>query len=259
MEDRLFPIMMWVLKNHFKGRFLNFSPKEPVFPQKYFWFLFLGFTLSNAILAHAQLPLFGEWMVGIMGLGLPWGLGLFFYRKPVHRPETLFREDWISTPPIWLAAVLLAGAAFLRFVQLTALSLWPLYDEGKSGYFSAQLATGAPFQMLYDFSQLPPFYIWLHGIFFKIFGISLFSLWCLPALLSILTVPAAYFAVRAHCSKTFALVFCGLVAFSFWPLYVGRFSHQGSLLLLWEFLVLWLGAECPLSHPLRGSPRPDFS
>ena len=147
-------------------------------------------------------------------------------------------EDWIPAPSFGVIAVLFLVAGFLRFTQLTTLSLWPLTDEAKSAYYSLQLAAHGSFQMLYDFSQLPPFYIWFQGIFFKIFGISLFSLWCLPAFLSLLTVGAAYFGARAHLNKTFALVFCGLMAFSFWPLYVGRFSHQGSLLLLWEMLVL---------------------
>jgi hypothetical protein len=216
---------------------LNLTSNGSSLPPQVFWLLFLIFTFSNALLAYAVLPVLWQWTVGVLGLVLPWGMGWIFYRK-AGNAKSLGLEDWIPAPSFWLMAVLFLGAAFLRFTQLTTLSLWPLTDEAKSAYYSLQLATHGSFQMLYDFSQLPPFYIWLLGFFFKIFGISLFSLWCFPALLSLLTVGAAYFAARAYLNKTFALVFSGLMAFSFWPLYTGRFSHQGSLLLLWEFLVL---------------------
>lgn len=195
------------------------------------------------LLAYVVLPVPWQWAIGILGLALPWCLSLLFYRKPEKYFKAFFLEDWISTPPFWVLAILFLGAGFLRFTQLTTLSLWPLTDEAKSAYYSLQLAAHGSFQMLYDFSQLPPFYIWLQAFFFKIFGGSLFSLWCFPAFLSFLTVVTAFFAARAHFNETFTWIFCGLVAFSFWPLYTGRFSHQGSLLLLWEFLVLGIAGR----------------
>ena len=233
------------------------SPQVPGRSPKGFWLLFLIFTLSNALLAYANLAPPWQWTIGLLGLALPWGMGWLFYRKLSNSPGDGLREDWILIPaPGWLAIFFL-GAAFLRWFQLTTLSLWPLTDEAKSAYYSIQLAAHGSFQMLYDFSQLPPFYIWLQGIFFKLFGISLSSLWLFPACLSLLTLVTAYFAAKAHFHKTFALVFSGLMAFSFWPLYVGRFSHQGSLLLLWEFLV-WglagraLGKESPTGQKKSG-------
>jgi hypothetical protein len=216
---------------------LNFSSPNPSLSPKNFCLLFLIFTLSNALLAYAPLDVFWQWTVGILGLTLPWCMGWFFYRKHLKGSKDFSPVDWIPAPSFWVVAVLFLAAGFLRFTQLTTLSLWPLTDEAKSAYYSLQLAAHGSFQMLYDFSQLPPLYIWLQGIFFRVFGVSLSSLWFLPAVLSLLTVVAAYFAARAHMNKTFALFFCGLMAFSFWPLYVGRFSHQGSLLLLWEVLV----------------------
>ncbi len=222
---------------------MNSFPPTPGLSPKSFRLLFLIFAISNTLLAYAAIPILWQWAIGILGLAIPWGLGLFFYQKPEKDSKTLFLEDWIPPPPFWLLAILFLGAAFLRFTQLTTLSLWPLTDEAKSAYYSMQLAAHGSFQMLYDFSQLPPFYIWLQGLFFKLSGVSLFSLWCFPAFLSLLTVAAAYFAARVNFNKTFALIFSGLMAFSFWPLYAGRFSHQGSLLLLWEFLVLGMAGR----------------
>lgn len=147
------------------------------------------------------------------------------------------------------------GAACLRFIHLTSLSLWPLTDEAKSAYYAMELAVHGKWSVLYDFSQLPPLYIWLLGAFFKIFGISLFSLWFFPALLSLLTAVVSYPAAKAHFPKTFAFFFSILMAFSFWPLYVGRFSHQGSLLLLWELLVFWMAGQLAKAKPGRGGKR----
>ncbi|HJT25637.1 MAG TPA: glycosyltransferase family 39 protein [bacterium] len=142
---------------------------------------------------------------------------------------------------------------------MTALSQWPLTDEAKSGYYAMQLASHGlgSAQLLYDFSQLPPLYIWLEGLFFKLFGVSLFSLWCFPAVLSLLTVAVFYLGARIHFSKSFALVLAGLMAFCFWPLYAGRFSHQGSLLLLWECLAFWMAGKLKTSNFYREAAKKE--
>ncbi len=149
------------------------------------------------------------------------------------------REDdggFLSVPLFFL---LLLFAIFLRFYDLTTLSQWPLTDEAKSGYYALELADHGGLRLLYDFSQLPPFFIWLQGLCFHLLGSSLHTLWLLPVLLSILSLPLSYAAARAWGSSSFAQVFTLLIGFGFWPLYVGRFSHPGGLLLLFELGVLW--------------------
>lgn len=214
----------------------------PLFQAKTLWLLLGCFTLVNGFLAFSSLPFAWKATLVVIGLALPPALVLRQARGTSRPQIPLWNQESFSLIPDWFFPLLMIAAAFLRFIHLTTLSLWPLTDEAKSGYFAMQLATHGlgSARLLYDFSQLPPLYIWMEGLFFRVFGVSLFSLWCFPALLSLLTVAVFYWGARAHFSKGFALILTSLMALSFWPLYSGRFSHQGSLLLLWECLVFWM-------------------
>ncbi len=222
------------------------------FPRKNLWFFFGLFCLANGLLAYFNLSPTGEKGLWVFGLVVPGAVAAWFYSRPSSRVRPVFEEEFLPSVPPWFFLLLLLAAAFFRFIDLTRLSQWPLTDEAKSGYFSMQFAAQGKIRLLYDFSQLPPFYIWLQGLFFRVFGVSLDSLWALPALLSLLAAAASYPAARVFFSRSLSLAFFFLAAFSFWPLYVGRFSHPGCLLLLWEWLVLWLLAAF-LKSP--GGPR----
>ncbi len=215
------------------------------------WLLFGGFTLVNGLLAFFPLPL--AWRAALGSVELAFSLAMVLGWAGLSFPKQLWEEELVSFPPTWILFLLLLTTAYLRFTHLTTLSQWPLTDEAKSGYFAMQLATQGwgSARLLYDFSQLPPLYTWMEGVFFKVFGVSLFSLWCLPALLSLLTVPAFYLAARAFFSRSFALILAGLMAFGFWPLYAGRFSHPGVLLLLWECLAVWLAGKLKTKNSHR--------
>src|SRR6185295_15841956 len=143
-------------------------------------------------------------------------------------------------PPIagWVWVLTLAVALFARFYQLTALSVWPLYDEGMYGSYAAQLARSWNGEFFFNPSQAPPLYLWGLALLFKGAGVSLFTLWLYPAIISILTVPAGFWAARAFFSKSFSF-FCGcLLALGFWPLYIGRLGVMTGLVLLTQCLAL---------------------
>src|SRR5581483_5784445 len=221
-----------------RGILLAFHFKKPGIEPKKLWILFLLFASSNALLAYAPFSIAWQWAIGFIGLMIPGVMGwLSFGRKGRKGFDLAPAQESLGFSP-WLVVLLTLSALLLRVTQLTSLSMWPLTDEAKSGYYSMELARHGLAHLLYDFSQLPPLYIWMQGGFFKVFGISLATLWAFPAALSVAALGAAYFAARAHYSKNFALLFTLLMAFSFWPLYVGRFSHPGSLLLLWELLAV---------------------
>lgn len=215
----------------------------PLFRARILWPLLGAFTLVNALLAFAPLPFPWKAVLAFIGIGIP--LAVLLGRRKDLAVQPLWQEELFSSPPVWVLFLFILAAACFRFIHLTTLSLWPLTDEAKSAYFAMQLASQGwgSARLLYDFSQLPPLYIWLEGLFFKCSGVSLFSLWCFPAILSLAVVPVFYGAARSYFSKSFALFLAGLMAFGFWPLYVGRFSHQGGLLLLWECLVFWLAGK----------------
>lgn len=213
-------------------------------PERLF-FLVSALVFSFFSYGPWEIPGDGRGAAGLFFLCL--GLGLLTIRN-VPSPGGARPSD-PALPQSLFLSFLLVGA-LLRFFDLTHLSQWPLTDEAKSGYFALELAEHGGPRMLYDFSQLPPFYIWLQALCFRWLGVSLFSLWALPAFLSTLSLPLAYGAARAWGSRAFAQVFTLLMALGFWPLYTGRFSHPGNLLLLWELGLLWaLGAWLQKTRP----------
>ena len=95
---------------------------------------------------------------------------------------------------------------------------------------------GYPF---FFYSQLPPFFIWLVYLFYHVFGSFIETLRVLPVFLSVLILGAAWMAVREYGSKLFSFIYLSLIGLGFWPLFYGKLSHQGLLMILWEYLTLW--------------------
>ena len=201
------------------------------------WSLFALFTLVNGLVTFA--PLSSGWKLTVILLGLALPLGWALFRKE-PQDKAAFAADLFPGLPVWTLAGLGVVALFLRFHHLTSLSVWPLEDEAMNGHYALEFAEKGNWQFTYDFSGMPPLYIWGLGVFFKLFGASLFSLWLFPALLSTGALGLAYAGSRKIFPSSFALVFSSLLAFSFWPLYVGRFSLQGGALYFWECLTFYL-------------------
>src|SRR6185295_17558115 len=94
--------------------------------------------------------------------------------------------------------------------------------------------------LFYQDNSYPSTYLWGLGLLFKLFQPSLFLVWFFPALLSALVVPMGYAAARTCFSKSLSLLITLLLAFSFWPMFVGRFGNQQIMTLLFECLWLFL-------------------
>jgi hypothetical protein len=173
--------------------------------------------------------------------------------KRTLRSQSLsLTNDLLSPVPVWAFGLLALAAVFLRFDQLTTLSVWPHEDEAMNAHYAIELAERGYWQWTYDFSGMPPLYIWGLGLFFKAFGVSLATLWAFPALLSSLAVGLAFLGARKIASPSFCFLFTALLAVGFWPLYVARFSVQGGFLVFWECLTFWAGAAF-WKRPERGT------
>ncbi len=142
----------------------------------------------------------------------------------------------------WIALFLGVGA-FLRFAKLSTLSVWPLVDESVHGWIAHDWMTRWDGRLFHYVSQMPPLYFALQAAVFKAMGVGLTSLWFLPALLSWLTCVAAVCVARArHYPPVFQ--WAGVVmALSFWPAYLGRFSHPAVLVPLLEIIGVALLVE----------------
>jgi 4-amino-4-deoxy-L-arabinose transferase-like glycosyltransferase len=213
--------------------FSKFSPDLLKTP----WFYFFVFLFSNLLLSYCHLSIEASLWVGLTGLALPLLIAWRVLpppdgKKPPHLQEFL--------PPVagWIWALTIGIALFSRFYQLTSLSVWPLYDEGMYGSYAAQLSQSWNWKFFFGPSQAPPLYLWGLALLFKGWGVSLFTLWLYPAILSLITVPVGFWAARAFFSKSFSF-FCGtLLALGFWPLYTGRLGVMTGLVLLVECLAL---------------------
>jgi 4-amino-4-deoxy-L-arabinose transferase-like glycosyltransferase len=137
-----------------------------------------------------------------------------------------------------LSTVLLL-AFVLRFTLLDRLSVWPNTDEGMNGILAWDLSREWRWKFFWSFGELPPLFTWVLALCVRTFGLSNAALWAVPAFVSFCTVPAAYWAARAWGSRSSALLVLVLAAFSFWPMVMGRFCHQGVLLPLWACLLVW--------------------
>jgi len=189
----------------------------------------------NLVLALLPLSLPAQLLLISLGFSLP--AIMVFRWHPL--PDALERKgaDFPKSIPRWVWGGLVGGAVAVRFYQLTNLSLWPLDDEAMSSHYALELAHFGHWQWTYDFSGLPPLYIWLLGGVYKLFSISLVTLWAPPALFSCLGLFFLYQGAKRLWNPNLSFAFVFLGTFSFWPLYLARFSVEGGFMVVWECLL----------------------
>ncbi len=191
-------------------------------------------VLANSLFAYSNPSPIVKIGFIFIGIVLPL-VTLFLLPFPPKKP--LYSEALPMIPP-WGWAGLFLLAVFVRFFHLTTLSSWPTADEGMFGYFAIQSEEHWDWSILHGPRSTTVLYSWILGFLFRIFGSSLVTLWFLPALLSLACVPAAGWACRKIFPRSISFItYCG-IAFSFWPVYIGRFSTQCVLMILWEYLAL---------------------
>ena len=203
------------------------------------WLIFGFFLAANLSLSYFSFSIENRLWIFFFGLLIPFILSLGI--SPLTRAaDSRSRVELFPVFPGLILILLGITAVYLRCTQLTALSRWPLEDEAMNGHYAIGFAEKGEWQLTYEFSGMPPLYIWGLGVCFKLFGISLETLWLFPAVLSCLSVFFVFSGARKFFSESISVLFSGLMAFSFWPLYAGRFSVQGGLLVFWECLAFYL-------------------
>lgn len=215
-----------------QNRFFFLNRPIPFYP----WVCFFIFLISNTCLSFFSLASWENWIVFLIGIFLP---AIWAYRAMNSVPQSrlLWLEENFSIPPWFWASVLLMGL-FLRFYQLTQLSLWPLLDESQVGFFGMELKEKWTWNIFYGDTQLPPFFFWALGGFFKFFQPSLASLWLFPALISTSVIFLTWYATCGVFSKSMSFICVSLLALVFWPVYLSRFAVAPMMVHEWEFLIL---------------------
>lgn len=203
------------------------------------WLILIVLTATNFLLSYVILSTSLKILFFILGLLLP--LGYWAVKTKTTEPERtpFYRQEFLPTIPPWVWMTLAGAALFLRFWKIDSLFLWPTGDEGLSGAAAIELSQKWNWDFFYSAGQSPPVLNWICRLFFKFSSRVFLNLWLPPAVFSGLAVFLGYLAARQFFSKSFSFLCVGLLAFSYWPLYLGRFCLQGVLMPPWELFTFF--------------------
>ena len=210
---------------------------HPILFQKYSWVLFFIFLISNSLISFGHFPLEIRLGIILMGILVP-GLAAYFYLFN-NLPADSIHENFLPPIPLWAWFLVGTLAVLMRFFKLTTLSVWPGYEEGMSGYVALKLFQNWNGSLFYGSSEAPRGYVWGLSFLFRILGPSLMTLWLFPALISLLTVPLGWLAARRFFSRSHSFLVLMLLALSFWPAYLGKYSGQSVLIPMWGCVALF--------------------
>lgn len=203
------------------------------------WVCFFLLLAGHLLLSFANLSTVSSIWSGLFLVALPFLLLVWTALEALPRGSVpLYRQETFKVPgwPVWF--LLAALALGFRLYGLTSLSVWPGVDEGVHAFIAMELSRHWEWRMFSYCSQMPPFYFWLEAGLFKVLGPSLFSIWLLPALLSLVPFVFAYRQAQRYFSKSFSFLLSFLLGLGFWPLFLGRFSHPAVLVFPWACLTL---------------------
>lgn len=212
----------------------------PFFTRPFNCFLLL--VGLNSLLAYSPLTWPLKIAIGLLGLGI---MGWFYVKNqtPSTPEEAPIYTREFFTPASWMVALALVLALAVRFYKLTSYLTFPIPDEVINAYNAIHMNNHWSWDAFYYSSQMPPFYIWLLACVFKFAGVSVFNLWLVPALLSFISILFFYESFREVTSRSISFVCLILLAVGFWPVFLGRFSHNAVLMVFWESLAFWLLAK----------------
>jgi|GEM_PF-4024300 len=143
-------------------------------------------------------------------------------------------------PPAWFWAAAFVLGFGLRFYRLSDLSVWPLVDESVHAWIAQDWTRGWDGLWFHYVSQMPPLYFLLLSWVFRGDGVGFRSLCVLPAVVSFLTALLAWVWTRRRDLPPAASWAALLLMASFWPAYLGRFSHPAVLVPFWELGIVIL-------------------
>lgn len=222
-----------------------------IFSRQVVFFTFLA--MLNAFLAFIPVNGVIALVVGILGFG---ALGWAYQKnQPPALPEEtpLFSREFF-TPANWLLVLTFGFALLLRLYKLASYLSFPLPDEITNAYSAIHLNDHWTWRLFYHFSELPALYLWLLAIAYKFLGVSFSVLWLVPAILSFLSAAIYYLAFRAFFSKSFSFICLLILGFSFWPVFIGRFSHNAVLMVFCQSLIFWMLAKFVRTEPSSHHP-----
>ena len=150
--------------------------------------------------------------------------------------------------------IILSIAIFFRLWQLNNIPPWLFPDVAMNGNNALESLTTGDFKLFYpDNNGREGLMMWLIGLSFFIFGISIWSIKIVAAFFGILTVFGLYFLTKElfqntnfgeHKAKAIALLASFFIAISFWHVNFSRIGFRAILLpfvLVYSFYFLFKG------------------
>jgi 4-amino-4-deoxy-L-arabinose transferase-like glycosyltransferase len=193
------------------------------------------------LLSYLELSYLAKAWVFFGGVFIPYSV---FFSRPMEatlEKEKTYQKEAFPPPgavTFWIAFGSLA--LFVRILRITQFYLWPTGDEALHGFLAISLLRNWNWHFFYTVGEHPPLLIWALALLFKVFNSPFAALWFLPALFSSITIPMGYLCAKEILPKSASALFCFLLAFSFWPIYLGRFCHQGLFIPFWELSSFFL-------------------
>ena len=237
------------------------TPKTGFFNPSYpaqAWVYFLLFTAANAALSYAPLGLTAKLWIFLFGVLLPLAQAFRSMPGTDKKEKSLLFSEIFQRPPGFLWFLILALGCALRLGMVWMPGNWPTFDDSRVAFYSVELLNHWHWVFFLSNSQYPALLNWIMAAYFHLVPPSVTSLWLFPALFSLGGLLLSWVLVRRLFSPSFGFIFILLMAFSFWPLYAGKFCGYMASLVFWEFLVLALLAFWIKSNPPQGGGRMAF-
>jgi hypothetical protein len=205
------------------------------------WAIFFVLLVSNTILSYSPTALTIKGWVFFLGVLVPLIVGIRTSLAEGSTGADLFETElFLGRNKIVLTLLVAIISIALRFFDLTHFRPWITGDEALHGFLAIGLCHLWNWQFFYTVGEHPPLLIWFVSFFFGHFQSPYFDLWFIPACFSLMVVPLGYLACKQFFPGGLSAVFSVLLACSFWPLYFGRFCHQGIFIPFWELAGLYL-------------------
>jgi mannosyltransferase len=139
-------------------------------------------------------------------------------------------------PILYILAALIVVGSIFRLYHLGYNSLW--LDEAATYYHSLSLST------IFDYSNStdlfnPPVFFLFEMLMIKLAGVSEVGLRIIPAIFSIITIPAAYLMGKEFHNKYTGLVTATVFAFSPFLIYYAQEARSYSLLMFLYVLLMY--------------------
>jgi len=216
------------------------------------WSLWGGNALGLAILfAGLAFWLFGTsipaiypWLLHLSSIGLLI-LSSFWMTKFKVSVGTLENQrnnkaEWICLE-IGIFLAILAIAAFMRLYRSNQVPFGLWYDEADDGLNALKILNDPGYLPVFvESTALPAHFIYILAFFFRILGISTFSLRTSSIVFGLATVVAAFFTGQELFNRRLGLILAFFLAVSRWDIIWSRIGMHGVSVPFFEFLSVGL-------------------